>query len=278
MRRRRGSATRSARNEGDGAGTETRAPSSAVSRALLWFALALGVLSVGTGTGFLFATHVLFPVEPVEEVFLVPVPDLRGLLASEARFAIEQAGLVSGTIDSIRHPQVPSGVIVGQSPLPMQFAVPGGTVEVSVSLGAERRPVPDVRRLRDDRAVTLLESAGFAVTVDSVQADAPFGQVVDTDPVAGTRVTIPARIRMTVSLGPPVVVLPNLVGRSEAEARELLEALGLLVGEVEIRTRFGFSSGDVLETFPEAGAEVPRGGAVRLVIRRRGFFDEGGGS
>jgi beta-lactam-binding protein with PASTA domain len=265
MKRRRGGVKQPVRSSSEAGGGR---------RFFTWFLVALAVIAVGSGSGFLYATHVLFPVEPVEIVDVIPVPDLRGLTPAEARLRLEQAGLVAGKVDSIRHPRVAAGIVVGQSPLALQVARPGGEVEISVSLGAERRPVPDVRRLREDRALTLLESSGFAVRVDSIQADAPLGQVVDTDPSPGTRVTLPARIRMTVSLGPPLVVLPNLVGMSEAEAREALSELGLLVGEVEIRTRFGFTSGDVLETFPEAGAEVPRGGAVRLVIRRRGFFDE----
>jgi beta-lactam-binding protein with PASTA domain len=48
--------------------------------------------------------------------------------------------------------------------------------------------------------------------MDSIEADEPEGQVVSTDPGAGTRVSLPAEIRMTVSLGPPLVVFPDLVG------------------------------------------------------------------
>jgi eukaryotic-like serine/threonine-protein kinase len=102
---------------------------------------------------------------------------------SEARVVLaREPGVRAGPVDSIRHPRIPAGEIVGQSPLPGQVSLPGGTVELTVSLGPERRPVPDVTRLRADRALTVLETSGFEVTVDSVQADEPEGQVVATEP------------------------------------------------------------------------------------------------
>jgi beta-lactam-binding protein with PASTA domain len=239
------------------------------------FLLALVVLLLGSGTGYVYATQVVFPSQRQDMGSLVTVPDLRGMPLSEARFLLENRGLEAGRVDSIRHPAVTEGEIVGQSPLAGQAALPGAAVELTVSLGAERRPVPDVTRLRADRALTVLRTSGFEVAVDSVEADAPQGQVVATSPEAGTRVTLPASIRMTVSLGPPLVELPQLVGLQEEEARAILAEAGLEVGEVENRARFGFSQGDVLETFPVAGEMVPRGSAVRLVIRRRSLLPGG---
>ncbi len=258
MRRRRGS--RSSKNSG---GARS-------------FLLALGVLFLGSGSGYLYATQVVFPSDRGNGPGLVEVPDFRGMTAPEALFTLENRGFEPGTVDSIRHPRVPAGQVVGQSPLPGQGALAGARVELTVSLGAEQRPVPDVSRLRVDRALTVLRTSGFEVDVDSIEANEPEGQVVSTLPEAGTRVTLPANIRMTVSLGPPLVELPDLVGLQEEEARAILAELGLEVGEVENRARFGFGQGDVLETFPVAGEMVPRGGAVRLVIRRRSVLPGGG--
>jgi eukaryotic-like serine/threonine-protein kinase len=241
------------------------------------FLVALGVLLLGSGSGYLYATQVVFPSERGNGPELVEVPDLRGLTAAEARFTLENRGFEPGQVDSILHPRVPTGEVVGQSPLPGQGALAGATVELTVSLGPEQRPVPDVSRLRVDRALTVLRTSGFEVEVDSIEADEPEGQVVSTLPAAGTRLTLPANVRMTVSLGPPLVALPDLVGLQEEEARAILAELGLEVGEVENRARFGFGQGDVLETFPVAGEMVPRGGAVRLVVRRRSLLPGEGG-
>ena len=66
--------------------------------------------------------------------------------------------------------------------------------------------------------------------------------------------------------------MPALAGLAEEEALVLLDSLGLMVGEIETRFRFGFNQGEVLEHFPPPDSLVAEGTEVRLVIGRRGFF------
>lgn len=233
-------------------------------------------LILGSATGYVYATQVAFPAGDARVESLLEVPDLRGGSQSEARVLLEERNLTLGRVDSIRHPRVPEGQVVGQTPFPGQSALPGGAVELSVSLGPERRPVPDVTRLRSDRALTVLQTTGFEVVVDSVDAEEPAGRVVSTDPSAGTTAVLPSEIRMVVSLGPPMVEMPDLTGRQEDEARAALEELGLTVGEVRSRFQFGFRRGEVLGTVPEAGEMVPRGGEVQLEVGTRGFSGDDG--
>lgn len=242
-----------------------------------WLVFGLTVAVVGTGAGYLYATQVAFPAPSAEVGEFRTVPDLRGMTADEARAALAGVQLEAGRVDSIRHPEIEEGTVMGQSPLAGQLAVPGGEVEITVSLGPERRPVPDVTRLLAGRAVTVLETTGFRVEVDSVEADVAAGRVVETQPGAGEEVTLPGLIRVLVSLGPPLVEMPLLVGMQEEQARELLASLGLEVGEVDTAFRFGFNQGQVLEQLPEAGEEIPRGSEVRLVVGRRGFFRDSPG-
>lgn len=242
------------------------------------FLVALAVLTVGSGTGYLYATHVVFPAPEAEVQEFREVPDLRRMTLQEAETALSPVGFEFARVDSIRHPDTPAGLILGQTPLPGQLGVPGPTVEVTVSTGPERRPVPDVSRLVAARAVTVLETTGFEVELDSIEARLPPGRVVETDPPAGEEVELPSLIRLTVSLGPPLVEIPDLVGMQEQEARAVLDSVGLELGEVDTVFQFGFNQGEVLQQVPAAGEEIPQGSVVRLVIGRRGFFrDDPGG-
>lgn len=243
-----------------------------------WLLIALGVLLVGSSGGYLYATQMVFPRAELAEQIFHPVPDLRNMTVEEAERALAPLDLALGEVDSIRHPEVPSGLILGQTPLPTQLGTPGRAVDVTLSLGPERRPVPDVSRLQADRAVTVLQTTGFEVEVDSIEAPVPEGRVVETDPPAGEEVTLPSDIRLTVSLGPPLVELPDLVGMQEEQALQVLDSLGLEVGEVDTAFRFGFSQGEVLEQRPEAGEEIPEGSRVHLVVGRRGFFRDSSSS
>ena len=276
MRRRRGSSgspggggRRGGNDRGWWPGLGGLVPSGGRGRLLL---LAVVALLTGSGGGYLYATQVVFPADEVQVANFRTVPDLRGMALDEARTALDDMELAYGEVDSIQHPEATESRIVGQTPLPGQLGVPGGTVDVTISLGPERRPVPDVTRLIASRALTVLETTGFAVQVDSTESDAPAGRVVETDPAAGEEVVLPSEIRVTVSLGPPLVELPDLVGMQEVRARQILDSLGLEVGEVGAQFRFGFNQGEVLGQLPEAGTEVPQGSVVRLEVGRRGFM------
>jgi len=234
--------------------------------------LAAGALLAGSGTGYLYATQVVFPAGEDQLLDFREVPDLMELAIGEAETIVRERGLQVGAVDSIQHPEVPDGTILGQSPLPGQLALPGGTVELTVSLGPERRVVPDVTRLRADRALTVLRSTGFVVAVDSVESDLAEGRIIETVPAAGTELALPSEVRLAVSLGPPLVLMPNLTQMQEDQARTVLDSLGLVIGEVEPRFQFGFNQGEVLEHFPAADSLIPVGTEVRLVIGRRGFF------
>lgn len=281
MRRRRGGTGGKKPSKGGRKGSRSsgarrkKAPSKGVRS---WFsgpkAILTGVvlLLLGSGSGYVYATQVVFPGPEQERMDLVDVPDLLDGRLLDALALLDERGFELVRVDSIRHPRAPEGQVVGQSPFPGQLIRPGGGVELTVSLGPERLPVPDVTRLRADRAETVLRTTGFEVVVDSIEADEPEGLIVRTDPEPGTSLTIPAEVLMTVSLGPPLIEIPDLSGLSEEQARIRLEDLGLQVGEVEVQGRFGFTQREVIGTHPEAGQEAPRGSAVRIIMGRRGFF------
>ncbi len=229
----------------------------------------LGIL--GVGSGYLVATQFLFPA-PASVQNFVSVPDLQGMNAEEASEALAAHALRIGLVDSVRHPEVPDGEIVGQSPFPGQLSAPDGEVRLTLSLGPETRPVPDILRLRGDRAQTVLQASGFAVVVDSVESTLPMGRVVSVEPEVGTNTVLPAEVALVVSLGPPLVELPDLRGLQEEEAIAILDSLGLVVGEVETRFRFGFRRGEVLDQDPPPEVEVEKGSAVRLIVGQRGIL------
>lgn len=243
-------------------------PSSLGPRAPL-VAAALGLALLGWGVGYLVATQVVYPAPP-PPADMVVVPDLRGVGLATAGERLAGAGLALGTVDSLRHPSVGQDLILGQSPLPGQLALPGAVVRVTRSLGPQTRSVPDVLRVNAERARIVLQTAGFVVRMDSVDAEVPRGRVVATRPAADAVVALPAEIRLAVSRGPPLVVMPLLLGLEEAEALAVLDSLGLVLGEVEEVFRFGRDQGIVVEQEPPADAPLERGSAVRLAVGRRG--------
>lgn len=229
----------------------------------------LAVALVGLAVGWWVATRMLFPA-PDALTGLVAVPDVQGETLDEVERALAEAGLELGTVEQFHHPALDSGSVVGQAPLPGQLLLPGAPIRVAVSAGPDRRPIPTVSRLVATQAEDLLRATGFDVTVDSIESDLPRGRVVSVDPDEGSALALPAEVHLTVSLGPPSVAVPVLLGMSEVVARDSLEALGLVVGDVEEVFRFGRDQGRVVGQEPPGGTEMERGSAVRLVVGRRG--------
>ncbi|MYJ17988.1 MAG: PASTA domain-containing protein, partial [Gemmatimonadetes bacterium] len=93
---------------------------------------ALAVAGAGLGLGYLVAVTLMFPV-PDTPVEVQVVPDLRGQPVMLALSELADSGLVVGRVDSLRHPLVPAGTVMGQSPLPGPTALVNAPVRVTVS-------------------------------------------------------------------------------------------------------------------------------------------------
>jgi beta-lactam-binding protein with PASTA domain len=232
-----------------------------------------GLAVTGWLLGYVIATQVLFPAPPPPGD-LFEVPDLRGLGLASATERLAGVGLDLGPVDSLQHPSVAAGVVLGQSPIAGQLASPETPITVTLSSGPQRRAVPDVLSLDEERARVVLETSGFVVTIDVTESEEPRGRVVAVTPPPDTVVALPARVNLLVSAGPPAVSMPLVLGLEQGEAEALLDSLGLVVSEVEDVFRFGRDQGIVVEQEPAAETELRRGSPVRLKVGRRGSGGE----
>ena len=76
-----------------------------------------GLCLVGWFFGYTVATRIVFPAPPPPGD-LFEVPDLRGLGVASARERLAGAGLDLGSVDSVPHPSVAAGIVLGQSAVP----------------------------------------------------------------------------------------------------------------------------------------------------------------
>ena len=68
------------------------------------------------------------------------------------------------------------------------------------------------------------------------------------------------------SVPPSTVVVPNVVGQSQAAASAAITAAGLTVGTVTMQSSSTVAAGDVISQSPATGASVTSGSAVNLVV------------
>lgn len=196
----------------------------------------------------------------------VPLPDgVVGVPLADAEARLVEVGLALGVVTDRFDEQVPDGVVLGAEVEPGVELPFGEQVDLVVSAGPEPRTVPDNligRALNEVR--NLLESLGLPVSVgrevfsDTVAA----GSVVQAAPGPGQTVDRGTPVLVDVSLGPPVVAVPNVAGLAVVDAAARLEAAGLVVTATT-----GSPTRPVTGTSPQAGATVRIGSSITITTQ-----------
>jgi beta-lactam-binding protein with PASTA domain len=130
---------------------------------------------------------------------------------------------------------------------------------------AEQVTVPTVVGQPVDQAKAALEQAGFEVTTAGQTSDQPANQVIEQDPEAGAKVDEGATIRLTFSTGPEMVAVPDVVGKTQAEANTLLTQAGFVVNAVPVEND-DVEEGRVVTQNPAANAQAGKGSQVTIEV------------
>ena len=195
------------------------------------------------------------------------VPNLIGENVDVARARIEAQGFTVGAIEYQFTEDFDENIVTDQNPTGGSTAPPGTPVNMIVSSGPSSIEVPDVSGKSADTAVLDLTRAGF----ESVETQEEFspevleGFVIETNPAAGQVVPREATIIVIVSLGPEPVNVPDLVGKSAAQAESELNALGLLLVVSSETVEVPIDSGlinNIASQDPSSGTEVEVGSEV----------------
>jgi serine/threonine-protein kinase len=201
-----------------------------------------------------------------------PVPNVTGQDIDEASQAIIDAGFVPSQ-QAEENSEVEANRVIRTDPPGGSEAALNSTVTIFYSSGPEALTLPDLRGMSESDARNRLQDAGFTGNIQSRQeasSEVQEGQVIGSEPGAGSEAPPNATITLVVSSGPGQVGVPNVVGLSEENARAQLEAAGLAVNTRDQDTTDPGQDGRVLSQSP-AGGQVEPGSTVNLVI---GLFQE----
>lgn len=122
--------------------------------------------------------------------------------------------------------------------------------------------VPDVVGQSEANAAYVLEEKGFATESMEVKSDEVQGIVLLTDPAAGRRAAEGSTVVMHISVSR---VVPEVVGLTEEEARELMDAEGFTNVEYKL-VKSNEEEGRVLSVSPEAGTEGKSSAAIVVEV------------
>ena len=197
------------------------------------------------------------------------IPRVVGMSFGDASAALDKSGFHALQGQTRFHKTTPEGIVLEQDPPAGSIQKRGAEVTLVVSAGKSKATVPEVRGSTQQQAQIAIENAGFTFgSISQQTSDQPRGAVIATDPAPGTTLDLPATVSITLSQGPSTVQIPDLTGRTLADARSALEQLGLHLGATTRDTSSFMPENTVLSQAPAAGANVSAGASVNLRISR----------
>ena len=107
----------------------------------------------------------------------------------------------------------------------------------------------------------------FKIKEKTTQFDdnVPKDQIISQNPVKGSVVKKNSIINVTVSLGPNMVTVPDVVGKDSLEGESALTQLGLQVSE-QTQSNDSVAKGSIISTDPPADTQVKGGTTVTVVV------------
>ena len=148
------------------------------------------------------------------------------------------------------------------------FGKSGSSEETNIEAESGMVAVPDLVGKTFDEASQLLTEAGLTASAEraeSTEYDKDY--IISQDIEAGTQVATGTKLKLVISSGKVVggVAVPDLVGKSEAEAKVLLDAEGLVLA-VETTPNPSVEAGKIVSQTPMGATTAQKGSTVTVYI------------
>ncbi|MEA2193718.1 MAG: eukaryotic-like serine/threonine-protein kinase, partial [Solirubrobacteraceae bacterium] len=191
----------------------------------------------------------------------VQVPSVVGSKISVATTRLQSDGFA---VEAVRdNSDKPRNTVIAQNPEGGSTADEGAHVTITVSDGPSIANVPDIvgdGRLKARRTLT---EAGFQVEETKAASDTVrINRVISQNPSGGSLKESGQVVTIVVSSGAERLPVPNVVGKTEEQARSALDAFEVTVSEKEDDAA---DPGTVVAQDPPRG-ELTRGSTVRLTV------------
>ena len=194
----------------------------------------------------------------------VTIPAVAGQTYEQALSSLREEGLTARR-RNVYSDTVPSGSVVSTDPGGGGRVHPSRVVTVTVSRGVEQVTVPDLSGLSAQEARRRLGSARLVYREAAVYSESvDEGRVVSQSVAADTAVNHDSAVTVTISKGRQPIRVPNVVGKSDADANNAIRKAGLTVSRQEEHSDT-VAQGVVISQDPSKGT-VHRGDSVTVVV------------
>ncbi len=205
------------------------------------------------------------PDEPAEDS--VQMVNIVGMTYDAALEKLNDLGLTIYEESRQSSEQYQEGCVIHQSVNAGDNVTKGSTIYVITSSGRGDIEVPNVAGYTDTAAIQLLADAGFGYTREyAYSGEVPEGSVISQKPEGGASANAGDSVTIVVSQGLETVNVPDLKGKTEDEAKKMLESLGLKLGAVTETYSDEVATGQIVSQDVAVGKTVYSGTAVNITV------------
>ncbi|MFI0809915.1 Stk1 family PASTA domain-containing Ser/Thr kinase [Streptomyces echinatus] len=196
----------------------------------------------------------------------VNVPNVEGKPLAKAQARLTADGLEPGMVTREFSEDVDKGSVIRTTPDAGTKRHAGSAIALVVSKGSPI-DVPDVTGDDLDSAKEELTGAGLKVRIAAGRVNSEFddGKVARQSPGDGSQAAEGDTVTLTLSKGPEMIEVPDVVGDSVDDAHDALEGAGFEVDED--RGLLGLFGDTVKEQSVEGGDRAPKGSTITITIR-----------
>jgi serine/threonine-protein kinase len=195
------------------------------------------------------------------------VPPVSDIPLGQVKKQIKAAHLRVGSIVHQSDNTIPKGFVISSQPGAGQSVPQGTQIELIVSTGVPKTPVPDVTGLASADAKAQLVAAGFKVKqVNQTTSTSPADTVLSESPSPHTPEPAGTLITITVAQAPTTVKVPDVRGESVAAAANALGQAGFNVKQTSQTVTDAAKDGIVLSESPLQNTTQKKGSTVTIVV------------
>lgn len=208
--------------------------------------------------------------EPEVKENKIKVPALVGHSLEEAQEIVDELNLKIKLVSEESNEE--TNQVIRQSPSADTEVEEYSVITVYYSKGKNDVVIPSVSGYSVNSAKEKLEGEPFGLMIsgtssqyhDSIEE----GKVIGTDPVVGSSVQKGTSVILILSKGPKeeLVTVPNIAGKKEEVALELLEEKNLTPGKKSYEYSDTYTKGTVIRQLTKAGTEVEKETKVDYIV------------
>ena len=220
--------------------------------------------------GAMFATFKMLTGSGPNEV---QIPSLVGLNIDEAKGKLDELNLKYEITEEFSPEGKEVGLVLAQEPKYQDNFKINETevIKLTVSKGIEMVEIPKVAGNTKEEAIEKLEAANLKYEItEEINDKIEEGIVIRQEPEAGEEIAKDSTIKIYVSLGRGIkeVTVPYVIGKTEEEARKMIEDAGLTIETVRYETDTTKPNGQVLKQSIDADKVVDEKTPVTLTVNK----------